>query len=70
MTSYRTPGAASYLHCSKSFLDKAAAARKGPAYRKAGRIRIYDQPDLDAYKRATRVEPKIEHRADQESETT
>ena len=56
--SYRTPGAAAYLSVSKSFLDKAAAAKTGPAYRKAGRVRIYDQPDLDAYKRATRVEPR------------
>jgi hypothetical protein len=69
MTSYRTRGAASYLYCSKSFLDKAAAAGKGPAYRKAGRIRIYDQPGLDAYKRATRVEPKSEQRV-QKSQTT
>jgi hypothetical protein len=56
---YRTQGAADYLGVSKSFLDKkAAAGAGGPVYRKAGRIRIYDQPDLDAYKRATRVEPK------------
>jgi hypothetical protein len=57
--SYHTQGAADYLGVSKSFLDKKAATNKGgPAYRKAGRIRIYDQPDLDAYKLATRVEPK------------
>jgi hypothetical protein len=56
--SYRTRGAASYLGVSKSFLDKEAAKGTGPAYWKAGRIRQYDEPDLDAYKRATRVEPK------------
>jgi excisionase family DNA binding protein len=56
-TSYRTRGAAHYLGVSKSFLDKKAAEGGGPAYRRPGRIRIYDQPDLDAYKRATRVEP-------------
>jgi excisionase family DNA binding protein len=56
--SYRTQGAADYLGVSKSFLDKQAAKGAGPAYRKPGRIRIYDEPDLDDYKRATRVEPK------------
>jgi excisionase family DNA binding protein len=56
--SYRTQGAAVYLGVSKSFLDKKAAKGGGPAYRKPGRIRIYDEPDLDAYKRATRVEPE------------
>jgi len=56
--SYRTPGAAAYLGVSKSFLDKQAAAKTGPAYRKPGRVRIYDRPDLDDYKRVTRVEPR------------
>lgn len=56
--SYGTRGAAAYLHVSKSKLDKNAAAGIGPAYRKNGRRRIYDQPDLDAHKRATCVEPR------------
>jgi len=57
--SYRTRGAAGYLGVSKSWLDKMAAkGTGGPAYRKVGRHRIYDEPDLDAYKLATRVEPK------------
>ncbi len=56
--SHRTRGAATYLGVSKSWLDKEAARGTGPAYRKAGRLRIYDEPDLDAFKRATRVEPK------------
>jgi len=58
VASYRTRGAAVYLGTSKSWLDKAAAAGIGPAYRKIGRVRIYDESDLEAYKRATRVEPK------------
>jgi hypothetical protein len=56
--SYRTREAAGYLDVSKSWLDKQAAKGTGPAYRKVGRRRIYDQPDLDNFKRATRVEPK------------
>jgi len=52
--SYRTRGAAGYLGVSKSWLDKMAAkGTGGPAYRKVGRHRIYDEPDLDAYKLAT-----------------
>lgn len=70
MTGYRTRGAAGYLEVSKSFLDKAAAAGKGPVYRKAGRVRIYDQPDLDAYKRSTRVEPKSEQATNEKIDTT
>jgi excisionase family DNA binding protein len=50
--------AAEYLGASKSFLDKSAAAKTGPSYRLIGRRREYDQPDLDAYKRETRVEPR------------
>jgi Helix-turn-helix domain len=56
--SYKTPGAAEYLSCSESFLNKARHAGKGPAYRRHGRAVIYDEPDLDEYKRATRVEPR------------
>jgi hypothetical protein len=56
----RTPEAAAYIGVSKSFLDKDRA--KGGAgrvpYRRAGRAVLYDQPDLDAYKASTRVEPK------------
>ncbi len=55
---YRTLDAAGYLGISKSWLDKAASSGSGPAYRRVGRIRIYDQPDLDDFKRATRVEPR------------
>jgi hypothetical protein len=53
----RTPQAAKYLDCSESFLNKLRSAGTGPAFRRAGRAVIYDQPDLDEYKRATRVEP-------------
>jgi hypothetical protein len=55
---YRVPGAAAYLGVSKSYLDKERAAGRGPAYfNVAGRI-IYEQDDLDAYRRALRVEPR------------
>ena len=30
----------------------------GPAYRKVGRNRVYEEEDLEAYKRATRIEPE------------
>ena len=50
--------AAEYLGASKSFRDKSAAAKTGPSYRLIGRRREYDQPDLDEYKRLTRVEPR------------
>jgi hypothetical protein len=50
--------AAAYLGTSKSWLDKSAAAKTGPAYRLIGRRREYDQPDLEDYKRQTRVEPR------------
>ena len=53
-----TKKAAADLGCSESFLDKAAANQTGPAYRWIGHRREYDQPDLDAYKRETRVEPR------------
>jgi hypothetical protein len=56
----RSLEAAAYIGVSKSFLDKDRA--KGGAgripYRRAGRAVIYDEPDLDAYKASTRVEPK------------
>jgi hypothetical protein len=54
----RTKEAARYLNTSKSWLDKSAAAHTGPVYRKIGHRREYDQPDLDEYKRLTRVEPR------------
>jgi hypothetical protein len=50
--------AAAYLGASESWLDNAAAAKIGPAYRLIGVRREYDQPDLDDYKRETRVEPR------------
>jgi hypothetical protein len=53
-----TKKAAEYLHCSESFLDRAAVAKTGPAYRLIGTRREYDTPDLDAFKRETRVEPR------------
>jgi excisionase family DNA binding protein len=58
--SYGTQAAADYIGVSKSFLDKRAAAGTGPAYRRAGKLRIYDEEDLDHYKSKTRVEPKEE----------
>jgi hypothetical protein len=53
-----TREAARYLGASESWLDKAAAAHTGPVYRKIGHRREYDAPDLDAFKRETRVEPQ------------
>jgi hypothetical protein len=68
-----TKEAAADIGCSESYLDKAAVARRraqeenrsdadltkiGPAFRWIGSRREYDQPDLDAYKRETRVEPR------------
>jgi hypothetical protein len=53
-----TKKAAAYLGCSESFLEKAAANQTGPAYRLIGHRHEYDPPDLDAYKRETRVEPR------------
>ncbi len=53
-----TKGAAAYLNCSESFLDRAAINKTGPAFRWIGSRREYDAPDLDAYKRETRVEPR------------
>ena len=53
-----TKRAAEYLGASESFLDRAAANKAGPAYRKIGHRREYDQSDLDAYKRESRVEPR------------
>jgi hypothetical protein len=54
---HRASGAADYLGVSKSFLDKERAAGRGPAYELvAGKV-WYDQSDLDAYRRACRVEP-------------
>jgi hypothetical protein len=58
MTNYRTRGAAGYLGASKSWLDKQAVKKMGPAYRKVGRNRVYEEEDLEAYKRATRIEPE------------
>ena len=67
--SYKTRDAAKYIGSSKSWLDKAAAEGTGPAYRMIGRIRIYDEPDLDAYKRATRVEPTQQQQDRETAET-
>jgi hypothetical protein len=68
-----TKGAAVYIGCSKSYLDKAAIARQraqeeaeveaelskiGPPFRWIGHRREYDQPHLDDFKRATTVEPR------------
>jgi hypothetical protein len=68
----RTPEAAAYIGVSKSFLNKDRA--KGGAgrvpYRRAGRAVLYDEPDLDAYKASTRVEPKREQGAGVAETTT
>jgi hypothetical protein len=53
-----TKEAAEYLGASQSFLDKCAATKTGPAYRKIGHRREYDAPDLETFKRETRVEPR------------
>ena len=64
---HRTPGAARYLDVSKSFLDKERAAGRGPAYENvAGKI-WYTEPDLDAYRRACRVEPATPRQIDPNS---
>jgi excisionase family DNA binding protein len=54
----RTPEAARYLGVSKSYLNKSRSKGTGPAYRKEGHAVIYDESDLDAHKRATRIEPR------------
>ena len=58
----RTPAAAKYLGVSESFLNKDRAKGGGGrvAFRRAGRAVLYDEPDLEAFKRATRVEAKPE----------
>lgn len=51
----RRADAASYLTdtygfpCSKAWLAKLASTGGGPVYRKAGRVPIYSQSDLDAW---------------------
>jgi hypothetical protein len=65
----RTPAAAEYLGVSKSFLnkDRAKGGQGRVAFRRVGRAVIYDEPDLDAYKRANRVEPRAERPRQQHS---
>jgi hypothetical protein len=54
---YDPAGAAVYLDCSKSYLDKERSKGRGPAYTKiAGHIR-YEEQDLDAFRAARRIEP-------------
>jgi len=56
----KTPQAAAFLGVSKAFLDKdrAKGGRGQVPFRRAGRAVIYDAPDLEAFKRATRVGPR------------
>jgi hypothetical protein len=51
---FRAPAAAKYLGVSESNLAKRRMRGDPPAYRKLGRVVIYDQPDLDALLGASR----------------
>jgi hypothetical protein len=56
----RSGAAAKFLGVSKSFLDKdrAKGGRHQVPFRRAGRAVIYDEPDLEEFKRANRVDPR------------
>lgn len=45
----RTPQAASYCGRSRSDFEKRRLRGDGPAYRKIGRVIVYDLADLDAW---------------------
>lgn len=59
----RRNDAASYLTetygfpCSRAWLAKLASVGGGPVFRKAGRVPIYSQSDLDAWATARLSEP-------------
>jgi hypothetical protein len=57
----RTPEAAEFLGVSESFLnkDRSNGGAGRVAFRRAGRAVVYDEVDLEAFKRANRVEAKI-----------
>ena len=60
---FRREDAAFYLTatygfpCSKAWLAKLASVGGGPVFRKAGRVPIYSQSDLDAWAQARLSEP-------------
>jgi hypothetical protein len=58
----RTPAAAQYLGVSPSFLnkDRAKGGKRQVAFRRVGRAVLYDEPDLDQFKQANRVEPRAQ----------
>ncbi|TPL00492.1 hypothetical protein FJ938_22335 [Mesorhizobium sp. B2-4-14] len=60
---FRRDAAAAYIMatygfpCSKAWLAKLASVGGGPVFRKAGRVPIYSQSDLDAWAQARLSEP-------------
>jgi hypothetical protein len=67
----RTPQAAAYLECSESFLnkDRAKGGKRLVPFRRLGRLVIYDLPELEAFKRAGRVEPKSKQHTNSDETT-
>jgi hypothetical protein len=51
---FRSPRAAEYLGVAASTLAKRRMRGDPPAYRKLGRVVVYDQTDLDSYLEACR----------------
>ena len=51
----RTPGAAVYLGCSESTLEKKRLTGDGPTFIKLGKVVVYDTRDLDAWLAARRT---------------
>ena len=58
-----TQKAADYLGIKPSTLKQYRWANKGPAFYKIGARCVYDLADLEAFKRACRVEPASESAA-------
>jgi hypothetical protein len=61
--STNTQGAAEYLDCSESFLNKARCTGGGPPYFKIGAAVRYDYDDLEAYKQSRKRRSTSEQEA-------
>jgi len=59
----KTPDAARFIGVSASFLnkDRAKGGQRRVAFRRVGRAVLYDEPDLEEFKRANRVEAREPH---------